>query len=44
MVVAGKPGEHEARWRAAGVDRFVFLGCDVLATLRELLQEAEVLS
>lgn len=44
VVVAGKPGEHEARWRAAGVDRFVFLGCDVLASLRELLQEAEVLS
>lgn len=43
VVVAGRPGEHEASWRDAGVDRFVFLGCDVVETLRELLVEAGVL-
>lgn len=44
VLVAGRPGEHEAHWREAGVDRFVFLGCDVLTTLRELLHGAGVLS
>jgi methylmalonyl-CoA mutase len=32
--LAGRPGEHEAPWRQAGVKDFVYLGCDVLATLQ----------
>ena len=44
VILAGRPGEREEAYRAAGVDRFVFLGCDVLAILRELLAEEGVLS
>ncbi|TWU65869.1 methylmalonyl-CoA mutase family protein [Crateriforma conspicua] len=44
VVLAGHPGDNEAAWRQAGVDRFIFIKCDVLATLRELLREEEVLS
>jgi methylmalonyl-CoA mutase len=32
--LAGRPGEHEAAWRQAGVKSFAFMGCDVLSTLR----------
>lgn len=31
--VAGRPGAHEAAWRAAGVTGFVYVGCDALAAL-----------
>jgi methylmalonyl-CoA mutase len=37
VVVAGRPGALEKPLRAAGVDAFIFLGCDVLATLEELM-------
>jgi methylmalonyl-CoA mutase len=43
VVLAGNPGANEAAWREAGVDRFIFIKCDVLATLRELLREEGVL-
>jgi methylmalonyl-CoA mutase len=43
VVLAGNPGANEAVWRAAGVDRFIFIKCDVLATLREMLREEGVL-
>jgi methylmalonyl-CoA mutase len=33
VVIAGKPGEREAAFRAAGVDQFVFAGDDALAAL-----------
>ncbi|WP_169977402.1 methylmalonyl-CoA mutase family protein [Tautonia rosea] len=39
VVLAGNPGAGEARYRAAGVDRFIFIRCDVLGTLRDLLRE-----
>jgi methylmalonyl-CoA mutase len=39
VVLAGNPGANEAAWRAAGVNRFIFIKCDVLATLRDLLRE-----
>jgi len=42
VVLAGKPGEHEDTWRAAGVSHFVHLGCDALGVLRQLLDAAEV--
>jgi methylmalonyl-CoA mutase len=43
VVLAGNPGANEAAYRSAGVDRFIFIKCDVLATLRELLREEGVL-
>jgi methylmalonyl-CoA mutase len=39
VVLAGNPGANEAAWRAAGVDQFIFIKCDVLATLRDMLRE-----
>jgi methylmalonyl-CoA mutase len=42
-VLAGNPGANEAAWRAAGVDRFIFIKCDVLATLRDMLRAEGVL-
>jgi methylmalonyl-CoA mutase len=35
--LAGDGGEHAAEYRAAGVDFFLYEGCDVLAILRSLL-------
>ncbi len=32
--LAGRPGDHEAHWREAGVKNFIFVGCDVLSTLQ----------
>ncbi len=40
VVLAGNPGANEQAWRAAGVDRFIFMKCDVLATLREILRSS----
>jgi len=37
IVLAGRPGALEAELRAAGVDAFIFVGCDVLATLTALV-------
>ena len=31
--LAGRPGDHEAAWRTAGIGTCIFAGCDVLATL-----------
>ena len=39
--VAGRGGEHEAGWRAAGVDGFVHLGCDVEEVLDGVLRVLE---
>lgn len=36
VILAGKPGEHEARLRAAGVDQFIFTGQNALAELTTL--------
>jgi methylmalonyl-CoA mutase len=33
--LAGRPGEHEAAWREAGIDAYAFAGCDVLDALRK---------
>lgn len=37
VLLAGRPGALEAQLRAAGVDGFVFVGCDVVATLSDVL-------
>ena len=44
VILAGNPGANEAKYRTAGVDRFIFMKCDVLGTLQELLREEGVLS
>ncbi|MCC6677914.1 MAG: methylmalonyl-CoA mutase small subunit [Phycisphaerales bacterium] len=44
IILAGNPGPAEAAYRAAGVDRFVFVRCDVVALLSELLEEEGVAS
>jgi methylmalonyl-CoA mutase len=37
IVLAGHPGASEVAYRTAGVDRFIYTGCDVLETLRALM-------
>ncbi len=32
--LAGRPGDHEAAWREAGVKTFIYAGCDALSTLQ----------
>ncbi|MDC0935184.1 methylmalonyl-CoA mutase family protein [Pirellulales bacterium] len=44
VVLAGKPGANEEAWKAAGVDRFIFISCDVLGALRDMLQAEGVVS
>jgi methylmalonyl-CoA mutase len=34
LILAGRPGEQEQALRAAGIQTFIFAGCDVLAALR----------
>ena len=36
VALAGRPGEHEPAWRAAGVQHFLHLGCDAVASLESL--------
>ena len=38
VALAGRPGEFERTWRAAGVDDFIFTGEDAVATLEGLYQ------
>ena len=39
VLMAGRPGEHEAAWKDAGVDQFVFAGADAVATLKGLQEK-----
>ena len=41
MILAGHPGKSEADYRAAGVDRFIYMRCDVLDALWSLLRAEE---
>jgi methylmalonyl-CoA mutase len=41
VILAGHPGQSEAAYRAAGVDRFIYMRCDVLDTLWSLLRVEE---
>ena len=36
--LAGKPGDREAAWRAAGIDGFIFAGCDAIEANSALLR------
>ena len=42
VLLAGFPGDREDAYREAGVDRFIFIKCNVLHTLRDLLLEEGV--
>jgi methylmalonyl-CoA mutase len=37
VYLAGKPGENEQEWRSAGVDGFIYMGCDVVAIIEDAL-------
>ncbi len=41
ILLAGRPGALEASLREAGVSGHVFVGCDVVATLHELLESSK---
>jgi len=43
VVLAGTPGSNEAKYRAAGVDHFIFIKCSALEILRSLLHQVGVL-
>ena len=38
VLLAGRPGEREAEFVASGIDGFLFMGADVVATLTDLLE------
>jgi methylmalonyl-CoA mutase len=42
VALAGRPGEFERAWRAAGVDEFIFAGEDAVATLQALYRRIGV--
>ena len=42
VALAGRPGEFERAWRAAGVDEFIFAGGDAVATLQSLYRRIGV--
>ena len=42
VAVAGRPGDHEAAFRAAGVDVFFYAGADLFALLSSLHQQLGV--
>jgi methylmalonyl-CoA mutase len=44
VILAGNPGAQEAAYRAAGVDHFIFVKCNVLDTLSSLLREEGALA
>ena len=44
VVLAGNPGDKEAAYRTAGVDRFIFVKCDVVKVLAELLSAEGAMS
>ncbi len=39
VALAGWPGGHEAQWRAAGVDDFIFPGGDAVSALEGLYRQ-----
>ena len=40
LSFAGRPGELESALRDAGVDTFIFVGCDTVAILSDALKAA----
>src|SRR6201996_416531 len=39
VVLAGRPGDRREAWQSAGVDGFVYLGCDAVAALAAAFDE-----
>lgn len=39
VVLAGNPGANEGAYRSAGVDRFIYVRCDAVGVLSEMLRE-----
>jgi methylmalonyl-CoA mutase len=39
VVLAGRPGDRRGAYQAAGIDAFIYVGCDVLAALTTVLDE-----
>jgi methylmalonyl-CoA mutase len=39
VVLAGRPGDRQEAYAAAGVDDFVYVGCDALAALTTVLEQ-----
>jgi methylmalonyl-CoA mutase len=44
ILLAGRPGDHEAAWAEAGIDGYIFAGDDTLATVRGVLSRLGVLN
>jgi methylmalonyl-CoA mutase len=47
IYLAGRPGDHEAAYKAAGIGTFIHAGIDVLATLKaahDMLNQARIVS
>jgi methylmalonyl-CoA mutase len=40
VLVAGRPGADEDRWRIEGVDGYIFAGCDAVALLSDIHEVA----
>lgn len=40
LYLAGRPGDMEEALRQAGVEKFIFVGCDMLALLQRAFEEA----
>jgi methylmalonyl-CoA mutase len=41
IYLAGRPGEHEAAFRSAGVEDFVFAGVNAVAVLEQVYRQME---
>ena len=41
VCLAGRPGDREAAYRSAGIDEFIFAGCDALAVLGDIYRKME---
>jgi methylmalonyl-CoA mutase len=44
LFLAGNPGTDAETYKKSGIDQFIFVGCDVLATLTQLAEAHGVLS
>jgi methylmalonyl-CoA mutase len=44
IFLAGRPGEAEPAYRAAGIEGFLFAGCDIIACLAAVLDRLEVIA
>ncbi len=40
IYLAGRPGDHEDQWSRAGINTFIYAGCDTLKVLSEALEKA----